>query len=153
MSSKNEERLSLVEYITYVIKVISTNKASDIISIIESFQENISIWVDEEENNKNKKMTEIFSIIKYLIVNKKMNNKNSEKNINNNNDKYNSEDEQTDNKEKNDNIIKNIIKAPFNIFPLIFSTKPKSTQKYFNIFLSIILQCICEDNKHNFSFL
>ena len=31
------------------------------------FKENIKIWIDEEEKNESTKITEVFSIIKYLL--------------------------------------------------------------------------------------
>ena len=161
MSSKNEDKKILMEYIINIINLISnTDKNNDITSDIDSFKENIIIWINEEDKNDNKKLIEIFSIIKYLISR----NNQKEKEIIKNNIK-----EKSLNTEEKENIIKSIEaekepkenknkiiiihKNPFNIFPIIFSSCPNLTQKYFNIFLTIIHQCICEENKVNFPFL
>ena len=148
MSLKKDDKLYLNKYVSYVLNIITNNQSSDKFSTIESFKENIGILADEEEKISNKKIIELFYIIKYLIAFKKSNrignNKKVKKNIENDIENSNEKDKRT---------IKIIDKAPFSLYPIIFSIKPKLTQKYFNFFLLIINQCISEENKNNFSFL
>ena len=48
MSSKNEDKKILMEYIINIINLISnTDKNNDITSDIDSFKENIIIWINE----------------------------------------------------------------------------------------------------------
>ena len=67
MSSKNEEKKILLEYLSSIINIFSKEKNADKSSAFDYFKENIIIWIEEEEKNENKKITEVFSIIKYLI--------------------------------------------------------------------------------------
>ena len=163
MSSKNEEKKILIEYIINIINLISNDdKNNDITSDIEAFKENIIIWIEEEDKNQNKKLIEIFSIIKYLISkNNQKANEIAGDNINEKELKIEEKESETIIKNKeiekeikdNKNKIIIIHKNPFNIFPIIFSSSPKLTQKYFKIFLTIMHQCICEENKNIFPFL
>ena len=166
MSSKNEEKKILLEYLSSIINIFSKEKNADKSSAFDYFKENIIIWIEEEEKNENKKITEVFSIIKYLIsipIKSNNNKKDSRKNIkkekilNKSIEKANVKENKTKNEEEGKGIENNKIgiinKDPFNLFPIIFSVRPNKTKKYLPIFLSIIHQCICEENQINFPFL
>ena len=72
MSLIKNDRLSLIEYIDYTIKIISNNKSTDVTSRIDSFKENVKAWINDYEKKKDKIIIEVFSIIRYLIINKKI---------------------------------------------------------------------------------
>jgi len=54
MSLIKNDRLSLIEYIDYTIKIISNNKSTDVTSRIDSFKENVKAWIDDYKKKRTK---------------------------------------------------------------------------------------------------
>jgi hypothetical protein len=124
MKDYEYEEENLDDFMINAAKILSDKSNPERNSIIESLKQHLSsIFHNESE------MENFFRTLNGVI--------------------YTSEPKE--NSSNNGQMIDN--KEPFILYPLIFSFNPKTTSYYFDYYLQSLDQCLCEENRPDFTFL